>query len=139
MRPPEQVLRELVQQWIDKAELDYQAATQLLEAGDRLRQIVAFHCQQAVEKYLKAFLVRYQVEFPKIHNLRQLLDLVSKVAPEIARSLDHCVVLTPYGADIRYPGDIPDLLPGQDKEALGLAHLARETILGELKTFLAGG
>jgi HEPN domain-containing protein len=35
MRPPEEVLRELVQQWIDKAELDYQAATQLLEAGDR--------------------------------------------------------------------------------------------------------
>ncbi len=139
MRPPEEVLRELVQQWIDKAELDYQAATQLLEANDRLRQIVAFHCQQAVEKYLKAFLVRQQVEFPKIHNLRQLLDLVSKVAPEIARSLDRCVVLTPYGADIRYPGDIPDLLPGQDKEALELAHLARETLLRELEAFLAGG
>ena len=139
MRPPEEVLRELVRQWIDKAELDYQAATELLGTGGRLRQIVAFHCQQAVEKYLKAFLVRHQVEFPKTHNLRQLLELVSEVAPEMARSLDRCVVLTPYGADIRYPGDIPDLLPGQDKEALGLAHLARETILGELKTFLAGG
>jgi HEPN domain-containing protein len=69
MRPPEEVLRDLVREWIEKAELDYQAAAQLLEAGDRLRQIVAFHCQQAVEKYLKAFLVRHQVEFPKIHNL----------------------------------------------------------------------
>jgi len=124
---------------VEKAELDYQAAAELLDAGDRLRQIVAFHCQQAVEKYLKAFLVRHQVQFPKTHNLRELLDLVSTLTPEVARSLDRCVVLTPYGVDIRYPGDLPDLLPGQDKEAVELARLARETVLGELKTFLAGG
>lgn len=138
MRPPEEVLRDLVRQWIEKAELDYQAAAQLLDAGDRLRQIVAFHCQQAVEKYLKAFLVRHQVEFPKTHNLRELLDLASTVAPDMARSLDRCVTLTPYGVDIRYPGDLPDVLPGQDTEALELAHLARETVLGELKAFLVG-
>ena len=63
MRPTEEVLRDLVRQWIEKAELDYQAAAELHDAGERLRQVVAFHCQQAVEKYLKALLVRHQVEF----------------------------------------------------------------------------
>jgi len=138
MKPPEQVLRELVRQWIDKAELDYHPATHLMEASDRLRQIVVFHCQQAAEKYLKALLVRHQVHFPKTHSIRELLDLTSSVAPAAARSLAGCVVLTPYGVDVRYPGDLPDLLPGQDTEALELARLARETVLGELKTFLAG-
>jgi HEPN domain-containing protein len=138
MRPIDDVLRDLVRQWLEKADLDYQAGAQLLEAGDRLRQIVAFHCQQAVEKYLKALLVRHQVEFPKTHNLRQLLDLASAVAPAVARSLDRCATLTPYGVDIRYPGDLPDLSPGQDTQAFELARLARETVLGELKTFLAG-
>ena len=138
MRPPEEVLRELVRQWIEKAELDYHAATHLLEASDRLGQIVVFHCQQAAEKYLKALLVRHQVQFPKTHNIRELLDLTSTVAPEVARSLAGCVVLTPYGVDIRYPGDLPDLLPGQDTEAVELARLARKTVLGEVKAFLAG-
>jgi HEPN domain-containing protein len=76
MKPPEEVLRGLVEQWISKAELDYEAGSRLVNQAGPLREIVAFHCQQAVEKYLKAFLVRHQVEFPKTHNLEQLLDLL---------------------------------------------------------------
>lgn len=64
MKPPEEVLRELVRQWVLKADLDYQGADQLLQSADPLRDIVAFHCQQAAEKYLKAFLVR-----PKVFQL----------------------------------------------------------------------
>ena len=75
MRPPEEVLRDLVRDWVGKADLDYRAAERLLQDEERLREIIAFHCQQAAEKYLKGFLVRHQVEFPKTHNVRQLLNL----------------------------------------------------------------
>jgi HEPN domain-containing protein len=61
MKPPEAVLRQLVRQWLDKATADFEAAEQLSTQGGRFREIVAFHCQQAVEKYLKALLVRRQV------------------------------------------------------------------------------
>jgi hypothetical protein len=54
MKPPETALRELVSQWVEKARDDFEAAAHLLGEGDRLGGIVAFHCQQAVEKYLKA-------------------------------------------------------------------------------------
>jgi len=60
MKPPDAALRELVQQWLDKAAADFDAAKQLSTQGGRFRGIVAFHCRQAVEKYLKALLVRRQ-------------------------------------------------------------------------------
>ena len=59
----------LVLQRPDKAAADLDAAEQLCAQGDRFREIVAFHCQQAVEKYPKAFLVRHQIEFPKMHDI----------------------------------------------------------------------
>ena len=62
MKPPEEALRQLVRQWLDKATADFEAAEQLSAQGGRFREIVAFHCRQAVEKYLKALLVQRQVE-----------------------------------------------------------------------------
>jgi len=87
MKPPEEVLRDLTGDWVGKAERGYRAAERLLRDEDRLHDIIAFHCQQAAEKYLKAFLVRHQIEFPKSHNIRQLLSLVSRVSPEMAAVL----------------------------------------------------
>ena len=67
MKPPDVALRELVLQWLDKAAADFDAAEQLSAQGGRFREIIAFHCQQAVEKYLKALLtlVRTFVEAGK--------------------------------------------------------------------------
>jgi HEPN domain/Nucleotidyltransferase domain len=61
-------LRDLVRDWLRKADLDWDVAARLVSEGDRFRDIVAFHCQQAVEKYVKAILVRHQVEFRKTHD-----------------------------------------------------------------------
>jgi predicted nucleotidyltransferase len=41
----------------------------IVMSSERFREIVAFHCQQAVEKFLKALLVRRQIEFPKTHDI----------------------------------------------------------------------
>jgi HEPN domain-containing protein len=61
MRPPEEVLRDLVRDWLAKADLDYRAAERLLQDEEPLREIIAFHCQQAAEKYLKlvSFAIRW--------------------------------------------------------------------------------
>lgn len=45
MKPPETVLRELVIQWLQKADQDFAAAAHLVSQADRFREIVAFHCQ----------------------------------------------------------------------------------------------
>lgn len=138
MKPPDQVLRDLVGQWIAKAELDYRTAERLSRDPDPIREAIAFHCQQAVEKYVKAFLVRHQVEFPKTHNLERLLDLVASIALEVAASLEETEIITPYGVEVRYPGDFPELLPGQEKTIFELTRRAREAVMAQLRTFLSG-
>jgi HEPN domain-containing protein len=45
-----------VQTWLEKARQDLEAAAWLLESPSSLYGAVGFHCQQAVEKALKAYL-----------------------------------------------------------------------------------
>jgi HEPN domain-containing protein len=91
--------------------------------------VIAFHCQQAVEKYIKAILVSRQIEFPKTHSIAQLLDLVATFAPDLAVDLAGTIQLTPFGVQIRYPGDFAELLPGEERAVFDLARKTREAIL----------
>jgi HEPN domain-containing protein len=108
MRTREEVISELIQQWLDRAELDFSLARHLVEEN-RFLNAVGFHSQQAAEKLMKAFLVHHQVEFPRTHNLDDLLKLIAPVDRTLAESLRSVGVLTPYGVDVRYPGDQPEL------------------------------
>jgi HEPN domain-containing protein len=139
MKPPEITLRELVAQWLDKAERDFDAAEHLLAQGARFREIVAFHCQQAVEKYLKALLVRRQVDFPKTHDIKKLLGWVATTDPQLAESLLDADVLTPFGVEVRYPSDAPELVPGDETEAFEIARRVKDSVMASLQPFLEGG
>ena len=129
-------LRNLVRDWLRRADLDCDAAARLASEGDRFRDIVAFHAQQAVEKYLKALLVCHQVEFRKTHDIEQLLFMVRGVEPSVAEELIETKWLTPFGVDIRYPGDFPGTLPGDEDRALSMAQSARQVVLSVLSRFL---
>ncbi len=39
------------------------------------------------------------------------------------------IALTPYGVELRYPGDRPDASAAQAQEALDLARLSRDKIV----------
>lgn len=93
-----------------------------------------FHCQQAAEKYIKAFLTLHQVEFPKSHNIRELLDLVATVDETIAEDLKPATVLTPYGVEARYPGDLPVPSQAEAQTALSLARVVVNTIASRIRT-----
>jgi len=137
MKSREAELRDLVRDWLRKADLDCDVAARLASEGDRFRDIVAFHCQQAVEKYVKAILVRRQVEFRKTHDIERLLQVLRGVEPSAAEELAGAKWLTPFGVDIRYPGEFPETLPGDETRALGLAQGTRVATLTLLSPFLA--
>jgi HEPN domain-containing protein len=92
-------------EWVDKAEGDWNAARQL----NRVRKDpnydgVCFHCQQRVEKYLKARLEEAGIPFPKTHDLIKLLSLAVNVEPKWVALHPVTAVLNPYAIAYRYPG-----------------------------------
>lgn len=132
MKPPEQVKRELTQQWLAKADQDFEVAQYLVSQGTGYFGAVGFHSQQAAEKYLKALLTHHQIEFPKTHNLGELLDLLVPVQPPTAGSLRDITALNPYGVEIRYPDDMLEVTSEEAGEAVKLASKVRNAILAAL-------
>ena len=128
MTRPEQIRRELVQQWWKRATEDIALAGHLVGEKSAFFGAATFHAQQGAEKAIKAFLVRCQVEFPKTHDLQELLDLTATVDPELAFALRDAANLTPYGVQTRYPGDWPEVT----REEAGKAALTASKVMSRL-------
>lgn len=81
---------------------DEMAARTLADSAEVSDAIVAFHCQQAAEKAMKAVLAAEAVDFPFTHDLAGLAELcggVGRPIPEQLREIDR---RSPYGAQLRY-------------------------------------
>jgi HEPN domain-containing protein len=132
MQPLDPDTESLLREWIEKADADLEVARRMAaEAADnlRIREIVGFHCQQAVEKYLKALLTRCQIEFPKTHDIKTLLQLIGG---PVADSLSGAKWLTPFGVEIRYPGDTAEMLSGEEGKAIEIATQVKQVVLAVL-------
>ena len=68
-------LKLIALRWITKAENDLKAVKQLLAFEDSPTDVISFHCQQSVEKYLKAYLKLVDVSVKNIHDLKTILYL----------------------------------------------------------------
>jgi HEPN domain-containing protein len=93
-----------IARWLRKAQHDLTAARRLLTPDCVEFDVVAFHCQQAVEKSLKAFLVAHRVEFEKIHDIRRLLDLCAAIDADFNELRASAEPLTIFAVTFRYPG-----------------------------------
>ena len=67
-------MNKLTAEWVRKAEVDWQVAQRLAAEKPRLNDPICFHCQQAVEKYLKALNTTAQLR----GELRRLLGLPTR-------------------------------------------------------------
>lgn len=65
---------------------------------------ICFHCQQAVEKFLKALLQEAAVAFYKTHNLEALGKLLFAQHASLAVHQKHFKFLSQFAVDYRYPG-----------------------------------
>jgi len=62
-------------EWIEIADNDFDSAILLNEAVRKHYEIICYHCSQAVEKYLKGYLVSMDIVPKKTHDLRFLNNL----------------------------------------------------------------
>lgn len=138
MRNREQVIRDFVMGWLEKAQADLEAAEILAASTMRDYFTCAFHCQQACEKFLKAYLVRHQIEFRKTHDLGKLLELASQAESVLGEDLASCNCLTPFGAEFRYPGKYEEVDQAKAQSALGEAKRVKQVIMEHLGSYLSG-
>jgi HEPN domain-containing protein len=97
--------KEIVRQWVDLADKDLALAEHTAKTMLPVPyEMVCFHCQQFVEKYLKAFLVSKEQEPPYIHDLVKLAALCETENPDFRQIKQKCVILAEYGVQPRYPG-----------------------------------
>lgn len=94
---------ELIKYWIEKADHDFGSAKLIFLHAPDYFDTIAFHCQQAVEKYLKALLIYYEIEFQRTHNLIYLLDLLSNKIEISEDKYDSAIMLNGFSVQIRYP------------------------------------
>jgi HEPN domain-containing protein len=106
---------ELAKTWLAKAQSDLATARLLIKGEERYLDTGSYHCQQAAEKAIKAWLTAAEVAFIKTHSLEILVRLCIPSAPGISQFLSHAVELTPLATEYRYPGDTfePSILEAQ--------------------------
>ena len=129
MKSPEEVKRDLYDKWMRRADEDLAVAEQLLSDKVPYFGSIGFHAQQAAEKFLKAFLVWHQVEFPKTHDLGKLIQLAAVRDTRVSEALHGILVLNDYGVDTRYPADLPELTSSEASRSVELARQTKEAIL----------
>lgn len=127
----EQVIQ-VVGEWIVKAENDLKNAANTLKLGkDGPLDTICFHAQQCVEKYLKAYLTFKGIDFPKTHNISELLVLIPvRFRPQI--DVKEQRVLTSYATVTRYPGNYEPISLAEAKHAVSVARKIRK----EVRSFL---
>ena len=83
---------------------------------------LCFDLQQSVEKALKALLIFLEVEFPKTHNLSQLLKLIEDNSEIVIPSyINRARRLNDYAVQTRYPDDYEKVTKENYEEALEIA------------------
>ena len=121
-----------LQQWLGKAEHDLLAARLILDHQPIILDISCFHCQQAVGKCLKTFLIFHKKDFPKTHNI----DLLIKSCSTINDRFKEVDVknLEDFAVRGRYPHDF--LMPSieEAEEFYQIALEIKDLLIKEVKT-----
>jgi HEPN domain-containing protein len=107
--------KKVAQEWLDKADQDFGFSSTSLPEVDHYDQ-VCFFFQQAGEKYLKAYIVRYDLLFEKEHNLLRILEICKRRDPEFEKIREACKILTPFYTETRYPNAVRVIFTKEDAE-----------------------
>lgn len=114
--------------WITRAAADLRAARHGMRADPPLFDDIAFHCQQAVEKCLKALLAWNDVAFRKTHSLEELGEACLSIDDTLRPLIDRAVPLSEYAWKFRYPGEPEGPTRDDVEAALAVAHAVWDAV-----------
>ena len=120
----------LVDEWIEYAQRDLQSAKHLTSMRPEPLEIICFHCQQAAEKALKAFLVSIDLRISKTHDLDELLELCKR-NERITNLREITIPLNDYSVIVRYPS-VQSITNEDREQAINAATKVLTTVIKEL-------
>lgn len=99
--------RLVVMEWLYKADQDFGFAKHgLFSFPEGYYDQFCFFFQQAAEKYFKAYIVKYDLTFGKIHDLIKLLAICTKHNENLAILEDDCKYLNAFYLETRYADEV---------------------------------
>ena len=130
----DEAAKELARDWLTRAVHDLRSARLLASADDPLLDIAIYHCQQAAEKSVKAWLQGQDQPFPKTHDIDDLVKRAARSCPDFSKLEQAANVLTPYATAFRYPGGPCEPMPSAAEfdEALTYAQTIYDFVLNLL-------
>lgn len=112
-------IHEESQRFFRVAQRDLHALRNMLDEQDFQEATFGFHAQQCAEKALKAWIAKYGVTPPRVHDIRQLLTILETLNCDVAPWLT-LYTLTPFAGEFRYDDELSHGTP------LARADLARQ-------------
>lgn len=126
------MIDEYLEKWLIKANNDLKVAENesQLTPQDMVTDAICFHSQQAVEKYLKAFLIFKKIDFDKSHKLEYLLELCIETDSDFSQV--DIGDLSFYAVEVRYPDDFYIPTEKEAQDSLEIAMKVKQFILQKL-------
>jgi len=94
--------RRHAQEWFERGRHDIETA-QLIYVQRGHTDSIAYHIQQAIERFLKGYLVLHGKRPPWIHELDTLLHQAAALDPTLLVFIDVCEKASRYYFEDRYP------------------------------------
>ncbi len=123
-------------EWLNRARSNLLQAEKGIQIGGVYLEDLCFNAQQAAEKALKALLIARQIEFPYVHDLVKLVELLEGGGQQAPKTVREAARITRYAVVARYPGVLDPVTQPDYEEALSIAtavvHWAEEMIEREI-------
>jgi HEPN domain-containing protein len=135
---PDPVRAADTQAWLEKAAMDLRSAEADLGVTPPIVGDALFHCQQAIEKALKAFLTWHDEPFRKTHDLGELGTQCVALDDTLTALLRRAAPLTEYAWKYRYPGDVDAPSSDTALESVALARTVCQEVSSRTKADVPG-
>lgn len=100
-------------EWFRMARIDFRSA-EILYQYEGENGIVCFHLQQAIEKYLKGYLMFKEGVLQDGHNLRKLCIKAKHYNSKFNDFVKDCAFLNDFYIETRYPAENPLIVENDD-------------------------
>ena len=123
---------QIVKNWVDKADNDLAFAKASLQDGLEFYPQICFYLHQSIEKYLKAYIIARGLNFKRIHDLMELVEICAEDDQEFNKFNETVKLLNPFYIGTRYPDFIITINKSDAEKALWVAEEIANSIKSKL-------